>query len=114
MPDNTDVPHLTRVKYSSKEGNKFLQQYFRKPDIAECGHCKGREWWIWADDDPRSGMVMFVCKSCRRVVPPVELRKPQMNDDIARKTGLILPDPWLSSDRPGSPWTLDMILEDDE
>lgn len=105
MPDNTGIRFNSRARHNAREANKFLQQYFRDPKLFVCSTCGSNTWIIFADDDPRSGMIMIQCANdrCRATVPPCEMRKPQMNDDIARKTGLVLPDPYLSDEPPGRP-----------
>lgn len=104
MSDNTGVVFQGRARLNEKAVADALKKFFRSPALFQCGDCNGDEFWIYADTDKRSGVIMIQCKNpnCRKAVPPVEMRAIQANDDILAKHGIQLPDPWLSSAPRGS------------
>lgn len=97
--DNTGRPMQGRARLNKRAVAKALQTHFRKVEHLKCGECNSDHFDIFADQDPRSGVMMVVCANpnCQKGIPPFEIRAVQANDDILANHGIVLPDPWLSS-----------------
>jgi hypothetical protein len=70
------------------------QRYMKNPAELTCAKCEdpaGRFKVI--ADNAESPLVFFVCTHCLYKTRVFELKVPQLNDYIAKETGLFLPDP---------------------
>lgn len=96
--DHTDLKFLAKPRRGWKSGDPLTDAsvLMTKPTFLECpgDGCKSREFRILADDsaDASAGLVQIICGKCRVLWPVVELRQPQVNDLLAQRLGLIIPD----------------------
>jgi hypothetical protein len=92
LSDNTGMRFKTASR-NVRDWNKAVHALMQKPRKLECPKCGGDRWIIIADDHPKTGLVAFRCSNsgCREGIPPVEMRKPQMQDATARGLGLWVP-----------------------
>lgn len=95
--DHTDLRMSARPRKGYKSGDPLTDAtvLMRNPAFLQCPVCSGLEFRILADDsaDASSGLVQFVCARPRcNLWPILELHQPQVNDILARRLGLIVPD----------------------
>lgn len=93
LTDNTGKVFQGRPEPRRKYRMQEFERQFRNPKQLMCPECSGGQWIIVADDHPLSqGLMMMYCRDCKAVIPPVEMRKPQMDDHRAKELGLYIPD----------------------
>ena len=79
----------TGILFASSTGpdlNKWEQELFKAPAWLECKGCDNPTFRVQCDT--QSEHVRLVCNNCRLMTRAFRLQAPQLNDEIARRTGL--------------------------
>lgn len=99
--DHTGLKFGAKPRLGYKSGDPLTDctVLMTKPAFLACPACGGKEFRVIADDsaEASSGLIQLLCagRRCRNLWPILQLHQPQVNDILARKLGLILPEPGL-------------------
>lgn len=98
--DHTGIKFNARARRGYKTGDPLTDctVLMVAPNFVQCpgDGCGSREFRIIADDSHHAsgGLVQFVCArpGCQTFWPILQMGQPQVNDALARRAGLIVPD----------------------
>ena len=106
--DNEDIVHKTAMRDARMSEVEYnILKYTPNVEVFTCGLCQGDMFVMLASKD-ETGLVQLVCAKsrCPGRTKVLELRKPQMSDNVAKRLGL-----WVPSNVPLIDETFD--LDDD-
>lgn len=99
--DHTDQKFLASGKIPLPGDRRRMTDIFmRNPKFVECPGCGStNRFRLIADDHPEGdAMVQFVCDKCKTLWPVLQMHIPNMNDAIANKLGLVIPEVIIGGD----------------
>lgn len=90
MQDRTGMV-FRAVPQNLKESD-WIHAFQGEPIRYECTECGATDrFMLLVDDHAESGVMMIGCGHCKKWTRPLEVRAPQMNDNVAKALGLYIP-----------------------
>ncbi len=85
--DNTGITFNTGTQQEANIA-KWERDLIKRPTFLNCRNCNNLTFRILCDQD--SDHLRMVCNNCKHMTRVLTLQAPQLNDEIARKTGLYI------------------------